>query len=58
MNDSNQLHTDKLRFMVLMVDDHTSMSMPDINYEDYFTTVKELEYDKYEEGTCDDEPPE
>ena len=36
----NHLHMDKLRFMVLMVDDHTRMSMPELNYEDYFTSEK------------------
>ena len=43
MADSNHLHMDKLRFMVLMVDDHTRMSMPVPNYEYYFTPVTELE---------------
>ena len=57
MADSNHLHMDKLRFMFLMVDYHTRMSMPELNYEDYFTSVKELEYDKCEEGTCNDETP-
>ena len=36
MFNSNQPHMDKLRFMVLMVDDHIRMSMPDLNDEDYF----------------------
>ena len=35
MADSNQPHMDKLRFMVLMVDDHIRMSLPDINDKDY-----------------------
>ena len=55
--DSNQTHMDKLRFMVLIVDDHISMSMPNLNDEDYFTSVTELEDDEYEEGPGDDEPP-
>ena len=58
MADSNHLHMYKLRFMVLMVDDHTRMSLPELNYEYYFTPVKKLEDDKYEECPCDDEPPE
>ena len=58
MAGSNHINMDKLRFMVLMVDDHTRMSMPELNYEDYFTPVKELEDDEYEEGTFDDDPPE
>ena len=32
---SHYLHRDKLRLMVLMVDDHIRMSMPDINNEYY-----------------------
>ena len=32
MADSNQPHMEKLRFMVLMVDDHIRMSMSEINY--------------------------
>ena len=35
MADSNQPHMEKLWFMVLMVDDQISMSMSEINYEDY-----------------------
>ena len=35
MADLNHPHMDKLWFMVLMVDDHIRMSMPDLNYEDY-----------------------
>ena len=58
MADSNQPHMDKLRFMVLMADDHIRMSMPDINDEDYFLPVTELEDDENEEGTGDDDPPE
>ena len=33
MADSNYPHMDKIQFMVLMVDDHIRMSMPDINDE-------------------------
>ena len=33
MADSNQPHMDKLRFMVLMVDDHIRISMSEINDE-------------------------
>ena len=32
--------------------------MPELKYEDYFTPVKDLEYDEYEEGNFDDDPPE
>ena len=55
MSDSNQPHMDKLRFMVLVFDDHIRMSMPELNNEDYFLPVKKLEYDEYEEcpGDCD-----
>ena len=48
MADSNQPHIDKLWFMVCMVDYHISMSMPEINDEDYFLPVTELEDDEYE----------
>ena len=48
MADSNQPHTDKLRFMVLMVDYHITISMPDLNDEDYLLPVPDLEYDEYE----------
>ena len=34
MADSNHPHTDKFRFMVLMVDDHIRISMSEINDED------------------------
>ena len=47
---------DKLWFMVLMVDDHIRMSMPELNYEDYFPPVTELEDYEYEEGPGDYEP--
>ena len=39
MADSNQTHMDKIRFMVLMVDDHIKMSMPGINDEYYLLPV-------------------
>ena len=42
--------------MVLMVDDHIRMSMPEINYEDYSPPVTYLGYDKNEEGPGDDDP--
>ena len=32
--------------------------MPELNYEDYLPPVTQLEYDEYEEGLGDDEPPE
>ena len=41
MVDENQPHMYKLWFMVLMVDDHISNSMPEINDEDYFSPVTE-----------------
>ena len=50
MSNSNQPHMGKLRFMVLMVDDHVRMIMLEINDEDYFSPVPELEDDEYEEG--------
>ena len=43
MHDSNQPHMDKLRFMVLMVDDHIRMSMPELNNENYLPPVTDLE---------------
>ena len=46
-DDSNQPHMDKVRFMGLMVDDHIRMYMPEINDEDYFPSVTELEDDEY-----------
>ena len=58
MADSNQPHMEKLLFMVLLVDDHIRMSMPELNDEYYFPPVPELEDDKYEEGPGDDDPPE
>ena len=42
MADSNQPHLDKLLFMVLMVDDHIRISMPELNDEYYFPPVTEL----------------
>ena len=44
---SNQPHMDKLRFMVLMFDDCIRISIPDLNHEEYFPPVPELEDDKY-----------
>ena len=44
MADSNHLHMEKLRFMVLMVDYHIRMSITDLNYEDYFPPVTKLDY--------------
>ena len=35
MDDSNQTHMNKLRSVVLIVDDHIRIYMPDINDEDY-----------------------
>ena len=56
MSNSNQPHMDKLWFMVLMVDDHIWMSMPELNDEDYFTPVTEPEDDENVEGPVDDDP--
>ena len=47
MANSNQPHMDKLWFMVLMVDDHIRMSMPDLTYEYYFLPIPELEEYEY-----------
>ena len=58
MADSNQPHINKFWFVVLMVDDHIRISMPEINYKDYFPPVPELEDDEYEEGPGYDDPPE
>ena len=44
--------------MVLMVDDHIRMSMPEQNYEYYPAPVTQLEDDKYEEGLGEYDPPE
>ena len=49
---------EKLWFVVLIVDDHISMSMYEINYEDYFPPVTDLDDDEYEEGPGDNDPPE
>ena len=46
MADSNQPLMYKLRFMVLMVDDHIRMSMSELNDEDYFLPVTDLEDDE------------
>ena len=37
--DLNHTHMDKLRFMVLMVDDHIRIYMPELNDKDYFPPV-------------------
>ena len=58
MDDPNQPHMDKLRFMVLMVDDHIRMSMLELNYEYYFPPIIELEDDENGEGPGDDDPTE
>ena len=39
MDNSRHPHMDKIRLMVLMVDDHTRMYMPELNDEDYFPPV-------------------
>ena len=39
MANSNHPHMDKLRFMVLMFDDHIRISMPKLNDEYYFPPV-------------------
>ena len=57
MADSKQTHADKLRFMLLMFDDHIRMSIPELNDEDYFSPVTELEYGENKEGPGDDDPP-
>ena len=36
---------EKIRFTVIIVDDHIRMSMPEINDEDYFHPVTESEDD-------------
>ena len=43
--------------MLLMVDDHIRMYIPELNDECYFPLVKELEDDEYEEIPGDDNPP-
>ena len=45
-------------FVVLVVDDHTRMSITDINGEYYFPAVTELEDVEYEEGPGDYDLPE
>ena len=47
MANSNQTHMNKLQFMVLMVDDHIRISMPELNDEDYFPHVTKLEDSEY-----------
>ena len=44
--DSNQPHMDKFWFMVLMVDDQIRISMPELNDEDYFLPITDLEDDE------------
>ena len=56
MANSNQPHMDNLQYMVLMVDYHTRMSMPEINYEYDYPPVTYLEDDEYEEGPGNDDP--
>ena len=46
MANSNHPHMEKLRFMVLIVDDHIRMYIYDINNKDYLPPVTELEDDK------------
>ena len=58
MDDSNHPHMDKLWFIFLMGDDHIRMSMSELNDEDYFPPVTELEDDENEEGPGDYDPPE
>ena len=48
MADSNQPHMDKLRFMVLMVDDNIRISISYLNDEEYIHPVTDLEDDKNE----------
>ena len=50
MANSTQPQMDKLRFMVLMVDDHIRMSMSELNDEDYFPPAIGLEDDENKEG--------
>ena len=57
MANSNHPHVYKLHFMVLMVYYHIRMSMPELNYEDYFPPVTELEDDEYEEVSVNDKLP-
>ena len=47
-----------LQFMFRMVDDHIRMSMPELNNQDHFPPVTELENDEYEESPGDDKTPE
>ena len=58
ISDSNHPHIDKLRFMVLIVDYHIRMYMSELNYEDYFPLITELEYDENEEVPGKYVPPE
>ena len=47
MVDSNQPPMENLRSMVLMVDDHIRIFMPELNDEDYISSVPYLEDDSY-----------
>ena len=60
MADSNHPHMEKIRFIVLIVDDHIRMSVTEINDEDYPPPppVIELEKNEYEEDPGENEPPE
>ena len=42
MADSNQPHMDNFLSMVLIFGDYISMSMPELNDEDYYPPVTEL----------------
>ena len=52
MAESDQPHMENIRFMVLMVDDHISMSMPELNDQPP-PPVTYLGDNKYEEGLGD-----
>ena len=58
MAKSNHPHVDKIRFMLPMVDDHIRVSMLELDYEDCFPSVTDLEDCEYEEGNGDDDSPE
>ena len=58
MADSNQPHMYKLRCMIRMVYEHIRMSMPELNDEDYFPPVTELEDNSNEEVPGGDDPSE
>ena len=46
MANSNHPHMEKLRFMVLIVDDHIRMYISDLNNKDFLPPVIEFEDDK------------